>query len=138
MEISSRLHDAISIAIPLELLRKSVLDVYVLLLQSDGSILPASIMAASLALSDAGVELFELVSACSVAVIPARVSTAEDNKCRNNQYHILTDPTKEEILRSESVITVAILPNWKEVAFWDASSSSTAWCPPTGPPFFRF
>ena len=138
MEISSRLHDAISIAIPLELLRKSVLDVYVLLLQSDGSILPASIMAASLALSDAGVELFELVSACSVAVISARVSTAEDNKCRNNQYHILTDPTKEEILRSESVITVAILPNWKEVAFWDASSSSTAWCSPTGPPFFRF
>lgn len=125
VEISSRLFDAISTSIPLELLRKSVLDVYVLVLQSDGSILPASIMAASLALSDAGVELYDLVAACSVAVLPREISSVEEGsqrgKGRDKPYHLLTDPTEEEILKAESVITVAILPNWKEVAFWDQS-----------------
>lgn len=125
VELSSRLQDAISASIPLDLLVKSVVDIFVMVLQNDGSTFPATVMAASLALADAGIELFDMCSSCSVAVIPKSIPqknlTASSNNRENGQdsYYLLTDPDEEEILAADGIITLAILPNWKEVTFWD-------------------
>jgi len=134
VELSSRLHDAIVPSIPLDLLRKNVVDVFVMVLQNDGGVLGAAVMAASLALADSGVELYDLVSACSVAVVPRHLTTvgdgagAGDGDARVNgdaasssssSYCLLADPSEEELLAADGVVTLAMMPNWKEVTFWD-------------------
>ncbi len=125
VELSSRLHDAISSSVPLELLMKSVVDVFVMVLQDDGSVFAASVIAASMALSDAGVEVYDLVSACSVAVIPRDIPSVrivhDDDKQldETSDYILLADPDENEILVADGIITLALMSNWNEVTFWD-------------------
>lgn len=54
-------------AVRLELLPKSAIDVYITVLENDGtsSCLAAAIIAASTALADAGIEMLDQVTACS-------------------------------------------------------------------------
>ena len=123
VELSLRLHDAISPAVPLEFLMKNVVDVFVMVLQDDGSVFSASAIAASLALSDAGVEIYDLVSACSVAVIPRSIvvgtSVNDDDDQEVGEYQLLADPSEDEILASDGIVTLSMMGNWKEVTFWD-------------------
>jgi ribonuclease PH len=48
---------------------KSNVDVFVLVLECDGPVLGAAITAASLAMSDAGLELRDVVAACRCVVV---------------------------------------------------------------------
>lgn len=116
MELSARLKDALSSAIPLEMLQKSVLDVYVLVLQADGAIFPATVTAATLALADAGVELYDLVSSCQVAISADSATTTKHNHKHNR---LLLDPSEEETQQADGIVTLAMLSNLKEVTFWD-------------------
>mmetsp|Transcript_19793 Transcript_19793/g.50293 ORF Transcript_19793/g.50293 Transcript_19793/m.50293 type:complete len:301 (-) Transcript_19793:27-929(-) len=67
-EIAVRLTQALESSIILHKLPKSVVDVHVSVLQADGGVLPACITAASVAVADAGIELFDVVTACSACV----------------------------------------------------------------------
>lgn len=62
-------HDARTSSHRFELLSSYQVDIYLHLLQSDGSPLPACINAASLALVDAGIAMKEMVTACSVGFL---------------------------------------------------------------------
>ena len=133
IRLSSGLNDAIAPSVRLDRLPKCVVDVFVLVLQSDGSVLPAAITAASLALADAGIELFDLVSSCSVAVV-AGEETGKGASAGSGKKgdSILADPNESELLKSRSQLTLAMLPNCREVSFWEqtgrisASASSEA------------
>jgi len=141
-ELSSRLKDAIAPSIPLHLLMKNVVDVFVMVLQDDGAVFPASVIAASLALADSGVEVYDLVTAFSVAVIPRSLvntisSTSNDDgdgdgdddggiSIADANYHLLADPSAKEILAAKGVLTIAMMKNWKEVVFWDQTGSLPA------------
>jgi len=134
IRLSSGLNDAIAPSVRLDRLPKCVVDVFVLVLQSDGSVLPAAITAASLALADARIELFDLVSSCSVAVVDEEDIDKDGNTTSicNRGGSILADPNESELLKSRSQLTLAMLPNCREVTFWEhtgrisASTSSEA------------
>ena len=64
-EISLLVQQSLESSVILTKFPKSVIDIYILVLQADGSIVSASINCASLALADAGIEMFDLVSSCS-------------------------------------------------------------------------
>eukprot|EP00562_Extubocellulus_spinifer_P007769 CAMPEP_0178507044 /NCGR_PEP_ID=MMETSP0696-20121128/20011_1 /TAXON_ID=265572 /ORGANISM="Extubocellulus spinifer, Strain CCMP396" /LENGTH=329 /DNA_ID=CAMNT_0020136509 /DNA_START=249 /DNA_END=1238 /DNA_ORIENTATION=+ len=119
IELSSGLADAIAPTIRLDRLPKSVVDVFVLVLQSDGSVLPSAITAASLALADAGIELFDLVSSCSVAVIDSDEKGSSSDKSNKCELTLLADPTEKELIKPRGEVTLAVLPNWREVTFWE-------------------
>ncbi|KAK9153956.1 hypothetical protein Sjap_001436 [Stephania japonica] len=65
-EISSMLHKALEGAIILESFPKTTVDVFALVLESGGSDLPVVISCASLALADAGIMMYDLVTSVSV------------------------------------------------------------------------
>ncbi|XP_010253725.1 PREDICTED: exosome complex component RRP41-like isoform X2 [Nelumbo nucifera] len=67
-EFSSMLHKALEGAIILESFPKTTVDVFALVLESGGSDLPVVISCASLALADAGIMMYDLVTSVSVAV----------------------------------------------------------------------
>ncbi|KAF2073928.1 hypothetical protein CYY_004752 [Polysphondylium violaceum] len=48
---------------------KTVVDVYILVLNDDGDVLVSAITAASMALADAGVEMYDMVASCSAVCI---------------------------------------------------------------------
>lgn len=81
MRLSCCTHGIRSIALPFTFLQvhrltKSVVDVRVMVLQADGGELAVATTCASMALADAGIELYDLVTACSVGYNGTRVRHA--------------------------------------------------------------
>jgi exosome complex component MTR3 len=65
-ELSLLLQQTLEASVRLDLLTKSTVDMYVTVLASDGGVTGAAVVCASLALANASIELFDLVSACTV------------------------------------------------------------------------
>ena len=65
-ELSVQLQTALEAAVRLQTFPKANVDIYCLVLESAGADLAVCICAASLALADAGIEMEDMVSACSV------------------------------------------------------------------------
>ena len=78
-ELGAIMQQALEVAVRVELFPKSVVDVHALVIQDDGGALAAVLSAASLALADAGVEMFDLVAACCCSVSRAQRSSPSDD-----------------------------------------------------------
>lgn len=107
---------------------KMCVEVFVQVLQSDGGVFGAAVMGASLALVDAGVQMRDLVCASSAAVMMKKIEDKDDGgggkkskkmMKKKVTYHAIADPTEDEILQACGVVTIAMMPNWKECTVWD-------------------
>ncbi|ELR23015.1 3' exoribonuclease family, domain 1 domain containing protein [Acanthamoeba castellanii str. Neff] len=99
-ELSMLMVQALEVSLRLETFPKSELDVFVLVLEESGGMVGAAITAASLALADAGIEMYDLVASCSVGVVDS---------------HILLDPSIAEEKAAQSNLMVAIMPSANEI-----------------------
>ncbi|GBF88956.1 exosome complex component [Raphidocelis subcapitata] len=99
-ELASCLAAALEPSVDLGKLPKSVLDVYVMVLEAGGSEAAVAATAASLALADAGVELFDLVAACSVSDVSGQ---------------LLLDPSAAEAAQQRGGLLLAAMPSLGEV-----------------------
>ncbi|KAL9182388.1 hypothetical protein ACHAXT_013040 [Thalassiosira profunda] len=107
--LSRRLREALAPAAMVDSCGGKVcVEVFVEVLQSDGGVFNAAVVGASLALADAGVGLRDVVCAASAAVVKT-----------GKLYHAIADPTEDEILQASGVVTIAMMPNWREVTVWD-------------------
>jgi len=129
-ELSQKLLSAIAPVVPLgRRYAKSAVAVRVVVFRDDGGALPAAVAAACLALADANVELLDLVSCCSVAVVRARGAPDDDEKeeetqepaGRREEVAVLADPDFDEEIgpSTVAVATLAVVPSTKEVAVWE-------------------
>ncbi|KAL5015201.1 hypothetical protein ScPMuIL_009471 [Solemya velum] len=107
-DFSVQLLEALEPAVCLHKFPKSQVNVYVTVLQDDGSALAAAITCASVALADAAIEMYDLVTGCS-----ARISGG----------HILLDPCHTEEYRSEKdntvnngSVTLGLMPSLRQVS----------------------
>jgi len=121
--LSHRLSEALSPSvISLDEVSKSkmCIEVYVEVLQSDGGVFNAAVVGASLALADAGIAMKDVVCAASAAVM--KIEDDNDDTGKNKKkvkYVAIADPTEDEILQASGVVTIALMPNWREVTVWD-------------------
>jgi len=99
-EASSLMEQALTPSVRLDMYPKALVEVHALVLQSDGAELAISISAASLALADANVELFDLVAASSVVMNPER--------------GLVLDPSAEMEEQAESSLLVGYMPSLDE------------------------
>lgn len=109
-DLAARLDAALAAVVPLRQYPQTVLVVQLTILQDDGSVLPACIAAASLALADATVELLHLVTAGTVAKLP--------------DQGLVVDPTLDEMQYSEALVTIATAG--KDVTLWAQAGRLTA------------
>ncbi|XP_064652214.1 exosome complex component MTR3-like [Lineus longissimus] len=108
-DYSVLLMDALEPAVCLDKYPKSVVDVFVTVLENDGSALAAAITCAAVALADAEIEMYDVVIGCCLRSI--------DN-------HLLLDPTYEEEYKphvqqaraDNSMMTVAYMPSINQVS----------------------
>lgn len=108
-DLSVQMLESLEPAVCLHKYPKAQINIFVTVLQHDGSALSAAILCASLALASAGVEMYDLVIASSAAVI-------------NNM--MLVDPTAQEekaVLKAHGgkscgLVTLAFLPSISQVS----------------------
>ncbi|KAL8109196.1 exosome complex component RRP41-like [Apium graveolens] len=99
-EISARLHKALEGAIILDTFPKTTVDVFALVLESGGSDLPVVISCASLALADAGIMLYDLISSVSVSCLGK---------------NIVIDPVSEEESYQEGGLMITSMASRNEI-----------------------
>ena len=100
VEISKVLKEALQEIICVEEFPRTVIDIYVEMLQSDGSTRCAALNAASLALADAGVPMKDFVAACSVGKVDGE---------------IVLDINSIEDMYGEVDMPVGIIPRWDKI-----------------------
>ncbi|RUS91318.1 hypothetical protein EGW08_000932 [Elysia chlorotica] len=110
-DLSVQVLEALEPAVCLHKYPKSQINIFITVLQHDGCALSAAIMCASLALASAGIEMYDLVVASSIAICGSLT---------------LVDPTAQEeeaILKSTvkldanaGAVTVAFLPSLSQVS----------------------
>ena len=118
--LSHRLSEALSpsvISLDEVMKSKMCIEVYVEVLQSDGGVFNAAVVGASLALADAGIAMRDVVCAASAAVM--KIEDNNDDTKKKVKYVAIADPTEDEILQASGVVTIALMPNWREVTVWD-------------------
>jgi len=99
-EYSMLMVQALEVSVRLNKYPKSQIDIHALVLQSDGGALSAAITAGSLALADAGIEILDLVAACSAGQALGQ---------------IVLDPDYLEENSKTGNLTVALMPSLNEV-----------------------
>ncbi|XP_043937255.1 exosome complex component MTR3 [Protopterus annectens] len=125
-ELSLFLWESLRSAVRLDRYPRAQIDVHVLVLQDDGSALAVAVSCASLALADAGIELFDIVVGCAL---------------RQDGDRYLLDPTYDEEYRlgfavsqgeRHGCMTLALLPVLNQVSGllsngeWDHEASVQA------------
>ncbi len=111
IELSKVIREALEPAIFLELFPRCAIDVYIEVLQADGGTRCASIVAASLALADAGIPLRDLVAAVAVGKV---------------QGHIVLDINHLEDEYGEGDMPVAMMPSRGVITLFQADG---VWTP---------
>ncbi|KAG0344584.1 hypothetical protein BG004_004345 [Podila humilis] len=117
---------ALTPAVRLDMLPKSAIDVYITVLESDGlsSCLSAAITAASVALAHAGIEMLDLVAACSASYIPTvpsitssdgSIVTSASASSSSTPPQIFMDADLEEEKHEQGSIVLAYMPSRNEV-----------------------
>ena len=100
IELSKVIREALEPAVFLENYPRTVIDIFIEVLEAQGSTRCAGINAASLALADAGIPIRDLVTACSVGKVNGK---------------IVLDLTDLEDQYGEADMPVAMLVKWGEV-----------------------
>jgi len=110
IELSKVIREALEPAIFLEYYPRTGIDVFVEVLQADGSTRCASITAASLALADAGIPMKDLVVACSAGKVDGT---------------IILDLMDTEDKLGEADVPVALMPNFNAVTLLQMDGTLT-------------
>jgi len=100
-ELGQLMSQSLGPAVRLDLYPKSSINISTLVIQADGGAFAAAIVAGSLALADAGIEMIDLVAASSSAKVDGQV---------------LIDPTEAEEEAANARVTIAYMPSLNEVA----------------------
>jgi ribonuclease PH len=112
LELESQIHRAILPSLNLKFYPKTILQLDLTLIQNDGSILSACILASTLALADAQIELYDLVTCCQSVVV------RNDQNIDDSIQDVWVDPDSNEEQYSLSNVSLAIMGQTQEVTFW--------------------
>lgn len=101
IELSKVIREALEPTVFLEYFPKTVIDIFVEVLQSDGGTRCTGLTAASLALTDAGIPLRCLISACAIGKV---------------EGNLVVDMCDEEDKYGEADLPIAYIPMMKKIA----------------------
>lgn len=102
-DLSNIITQALEPAVMMEKFPKAQIDIYIMVLENDGNVLAAAINCATVALTDAGIEMYDLVTACSLV---------------QEKSSALVDPVfaEERSQKARGVVTVAFLPVLNQIS----------------------
>lgn len=117
-DLAKQLEEALLSVVKRDTFPNSVIDIYVNVIEADGSLLAAAITAASASFVRAGVEVMDVAVACEVASVPVSPDN-QDNRV------LLIDPTTQENVDGMAPhMTLTYMPNLREVAHISLSGAA--------------
>lgn len=99
------------------------IDVFVYILEHDGACLAAAINAAGLALADAAVPMYDIITACSLAVIGERIFI---DPTEAEEHVATTSPETEGY--NHGIITMSMLSELKQISDFSQIGSMDVEC----------
>ncbi|KAA0189335.1 hypothetical protein HAZT_HAZT004836 [Hyalella azteca] len=126
-ELSMQVKDALEAAIILEEYPKAQIDVFLTVVEDSGGVLAACVTAASLALCDADIRMYDIVVAASVVSVQEEECIARAGE-RLATSKSSASSTEDELEGSNGSVTVALMPLYAngQVATMVMSGSVTA------------
>lgn len=124
-EFPVMLHKALEGAVMLHTFPKTTVDIFALILQSGGGDLPAVVSCASMALADAGIAMYDLVSAVSTGCVGKEVlldTTLEEEKWSDGEMMVTCMASRNEITQ------LKITGQWPDATMKEALSVSLDAC----------
>eukprot|EP00455_Lapot_gusevi_P000336 TRINITY_DN10157_c0_g1_i1.p1 TRINITY_DN10157_c0_g1~~TRINITY_DN10157_c0_g1_i1.p1 ORF type:complete len:280 (+),score=25.37 TRINITY_DN10157_c0_g1_i1:82-921(+) len=118
-EYAELISTALEVCVLLHKFPKNVLEVYILILQDDGGALAASLTCASLALADAGIEVYDMMAACSAAMVDSSIlldPTLAEESARKAQSMQNSGSNEGRGSRMDGSVLVAYMPSLGQVA----------------------
>jgi exosome complex component MTR3 len=109
-ELSQIMREALEPAVILDKFPKARMDIFVTVLEDDGSALSAGLSAASLALAHAGVEMFDLVVGASLRHVEGVTLV---NPSATEERYI---PESKESTTDDSSLTIGYMPSLRQVS----------------------
>ncbi len=111
-EASRAVEAALSPAVLLDRFPKSLVEVHVLVLEAGGGEVPASVVAASLSLAAAGVDMVDVVAGAAVAAVapPGAGAGGVGAGGALPPARLLIDPTASEAAGARATTTVCLMP----------------------------
>jgi len=100
-ELSRVVQSALEGCVQLHRFPKSVIDVYICILEDDGSAIACCISCASIALANAGIEMYDIVPCCVLAMMP--------------DGNVFVDPDKDEENSANVLCAIGCMPNANNV-----------------------
>uniref|UniRef100_A0A2A4JIN7 Exoribonuclease phosphorolytic domain-containing protein n=1 Tax=Heliothis virescens TaxID=7102 RepID=A0A2A4JIN7_HELVI len=97
-------------------------DVFIYILEHDGACLPAAINAAGLALADAAVPMYDVITSCSVAVIGDKMFV---DPTEAEEYFVLLSP---QTTTNHGVVTLSMLSELKQISDFTVIGSMDVEC----------
>lgn len=97
-------------------------DIFVYILEHDGACLPAAINAAGLALADAAVPMYDIITSCSVAIIGNQMFI---DPCEAEEYVAITGPEEDT---NHGIVTMSTLKELKQVSNFTLTGSLDLEC----------
>ncbi|XP_052817283.1 exosome complex component MTR3-like [Mya arenaria] len=107
-DYSVQLLEALEPAVLLHKFPKAQVNIYITVLQNDGSALAASMTCASMALADAGIEMYDLVTGCSARI---KGDTILMDPCSSEEYS-----DKDSATVNNGSVTVGIMPSLNQIS----------------------
>lgn len=107
-DYSVQLLEALEPAVLLHKFPKAQVNIYVTVLQNDGSALAASVTCASVAMADAGVEMYDLVTGCSARLAGDSILL---DPCTHEEYS-----SKEHSAVNNGSVTVGLMPSLNQIS----------------------
>lgn len=113
-KLSNALRRSLAGALQLENFPKSLIEVVVLVLDDDGGVLPAAVIASTLALADAGIELYDLVVGCSVGVYLGS-SKSSAGSTKQSSVSFIVDPDAKQEENADGMVTISYMPSLESI-----------------------
>lgn len=107
-DYSLQILEALEPAVCLHKFPKAQVDVLVTVLENDGSVLSAAISCASIALADAGIEMYDLVVGCSARIYGEKILL---DPCLSEEYS-----TESQGPSSNGNIAVGLMPSLNQIS----------------------
>lgn len=107
-DYSVQLLEALEPAVLLHKFPKAQVNIYITLLQNDGSALAAAITCASVAIADAGIEMYDLVTGSSARLYGDLVLM---DPCSSEEYS-----SKDDTSVNHGSVTVGLMPSFKQIS----------------------
>ncbi|CAH1772772.1 unnamed protein product [Owenia fusiformis] len=113
-ELSMTILEALKPAIRLDKFPKARLEIFITVLQDGGSALAAAITCGSVAVADAGMEMYDVVIGCSLRQIGER--SLIDPTTDEESHRSLSQSDEKSNETSQAMMTVALMPSINQVS----------------------